>query len=341
MLQCFGATQELPRNNHIKPYFTLCQGGDNQMSDKNAKIILLFPGQGSQYVTMGRDLAENFSECTKIYECGSDILGYDLKSLINDSDETKLMNTEFAQPAIFAASLIALTAARESGVIEKLGGYKAVGGHSLGEYAALVTCGVFDMENGFKAIKARAKIMAKAGDAAPGGMTAVIGASEEQILDAIGENAVIANINSPAQIVIAGELAGLEKAEEALGKLEIKRLKVIRLKTSAAFHTELMRPAAKEFLTELEKLTFNPANCDFYSNVYADYMTGSIPPEYLFAHMVTPVKFAQQLDKIRQDGYDTFIEVGPGKVLSGLIKKTLEDVQVFNIEDIDSLNKLN
>jgi [acyl-carrier-protein] S-malonyltransferase len=100
-----------------------------------------------------------------------------------------------------------------------------------------------------------------------------------------------------------------------------------------------MRPAAKEFLEEIESLTFNPAKADFYANVYADLMIGNIPREYLFANMVCPVKFTQELNKIRQDGYDTFIEVGPGKVLSGLIKKTLDDVRVFNIEDMDSLNK--
>ena len=307
------------------------------MSQLNNKKILVFPGQGSQYTGMCRDLAENFTTSRFIFECGSDILGYDLKDLINNSDEQKLMNTEFAQPAIFAASLIALNAAKESGLLD---GFNASAGHSLGEYAALVCCGVLDIENGFKAIKSRARIMAKAGEATPGGMTAVIGATKEQILEAIGDNAVIANYNSPTQIVIAGTLDGLEKAEESLNKAEIKRLKVIRLKTSAAFHTEFMKEAAKEFLEEIKDLTFNPAQADFYANVYADLMIGAIPREYLFANMVCPVKFTQQLDKIRQDGYNTFIEIGPGKVLSGLIKKTLEDVNIFNIEDMESLNKI-
>jgi [acyl-carrier-protein] S-malonyltransferase len=317
-------------------FFQFVKGDNILMEQINNKNILVFPGQGSQYVGMSRDLAEKFTACEKIYECGSDILGYDLKDLINNSDDVKLTNTEFAQPAIFTASLIALQAARESGIAAD---FHAAAGHSLGEYAALVCCGVLDAENGFKAIKARSRIMAKAGQANPGGMTAVIGATAEQILETIGDSAVIANYNSPVQIVIAGTLDGLDKAEELLGKADIRRLKTVRLKTSAAFHTELMREAADEFLAEARKLTFNPAKADFYSNVYAG-KAESVTAEYLHSHMISPVNFTQESEQIRQDGYDTFIEIGPGKVLSGLIKKSMEGVRVFNIEDIESLSRV-
>jgi [acyl-carrier-protein] S-malonyltransferase len=278
-------------------------------------------------------------------------LGYDLKKLLWESDEAKLMNTEFAQPAIFAASLVSLTALQENGIVENIADVNAesskasyaCAGHSLGEYAALVACGVLDMESGFKAIGARGRIMAKAGEANPGGMTAVIGMTAEQVEEICTEaGVVLANYNSPVQNVIAGKLENLERAEELLKQKEVKRLKVVRLKTSAAFHTELMRTAANEFLEEAKSLTFSAAKADFYSNVYADLMTDNFSPEYLFAHMCCPVKFVPQLQKIHADGYGTFIEVGPGKVLSGLTKKTLGDlegVQIYNVENMEDLEK--
>ncbi|MCL2037173.1 MAG: ACP S-malonyltransferase [Oscillospiraceae bacterium] len=300
------------------------------------KKILMFPGQGSQYVGMCN--FKGVSGAERIYECGSDILGYDLKTLINEGDETKLNNTEFAQPAIFAASLIALAAAKESGFLAEE--YNAAAGHSLGEYAALVCCGVLDIENGFKVIKTRSRIMAKAGEKNPGAMAAVLGLNEEDIVQTLSEieGVTPANYNAPGQIVIAGTFDALDKAESALKSKGAKR--VVRLKTSAAFHTELMREASIQFLREIQGVDFSPAKADFYSNVFADKLSDfSNIPGYLAKHIRSSVKFAQELEKIREDGYDTFIEIGPGKVLSGLAKKTLSNISIFNVEDSASLEK--
>jgi [acyl-carrier-protein] S-malonyltransferase len=308
-----------------------------KLSKSNNKKILVFPGQGSQYAGMSKELCENFTKSNEIYECGSDILGYDLKTLMFDGDEVKLANTEFSQPAIFAASLVALTCAQESGIFTEE--FNPSAGHSLGEYAALVACGVFDIENGFKAIKARGRIMAKAGQANPGGMAAVIGATAEQVGEVCEEaDVTLANHNSPVQCVIAGEISALDKAEELLKQKDIRRLKFVRLKVSAAFHTPLMSEAAEEFLDEARSLTFNKPKADFYSNVYAA-QVDEITPQYLSKHIVSSVRFVPQLEKILRDGYNTFIEVGPGKVLSGLISKTLNNVNTFNIEDMQSLEK--
>ena len=312
---------------------------------QNDKKILIFPGQGSQYGGMSKELALKFPKADLVYECGSDILGYDLKELIHSDDtDSRLTDTRFVQPAIFAASLVSLIAAQESGVCAE---YHAAAGHSLGEYAALVCCGVLDMENGFKIIKSRSTVMAQAGSQNPGGMAAVIGLSAEEV-NAVCEQVrqsgiyvTLANHNSPQQVVIAGETVGLDKAEELLKQKEVKRLKIVRLKVSAAFHSVLMIEAAQIFKKEAEKITFLPPKADFYSNVTTDKLTDfTNMPEYLSAHITSPVMFVPQLMNIQKDGYDTFVEVGPGKVLSGLVKKTFDDAKTYNIEDLASLNKI-
>jgi [acyl-carrier-protein] S-malonyltransferase len=168
-------------------------------------------------------------------------------------------------------------------------------------------------------------------------MTAIIGLAADEIEEVCekvrqgGDYVTIANYNSPQQVVIAGEIAGLDKAEELLRQKEVKRLKVVRLKVSAAFHSELMRDASLQFKEEAQRLTFMPAKADFYSNVSAKKFT-DISADYLAAHIISPVKFSSELASMLEDGYDTFIETGPGKILSGLIKKTLDHVKILNAE---------
>jgi [acyl-carrier-protein] S-malonyltransferase len=299
------------------------------MNELTNKKMLIFPGQGSQYAKMPCN--------TRILECGSDILGYDLRTVTEDAE--KLADTRYAQPAIFAASLSSYenyTGENYTGSPAEFGG---VSGHSLGEYAALVCCGVLSMEDGFRALAARGRIMSEAGEAVPGGMTAVVANSEFRIPNSVlgicSEYRIwIANCNSPMQSVIAGELPALEQAEERLkacGEAKGVRLKLIRLKVSAAFHTPLMNPASREFAEVAAKLTFSPPKTPFYSNVTGDRLN-EVNADYLARHMVSPVLFVQQLRQIQADGYDEFVELAPGKVLSGLVRKTLDGVTVTAVD---------
>ncbi|MCL2754730.1 MAG: ACP S-malonyltransferase [Oscillospiraceae bacterium] len=319
------------------------------------KKILLFPGQGSQSPGMLRELAEKFGSSPKIkavFECGADILGYDLKSLLFTQDDgestqasAKLADTLYAQPAIFAASLVSLYSMQIAGQASRFltGEYNDSAGHSLGEYAALVSCGVLDMESGFKAIKVRAEIMSRAGKTNPGGMTAIIGLSHQQVtaicdkLRIMGFFATLANFNSPLQCVIAGEEAALAKAEILAKKVpDAPRVKCVRLKVSGAFHTKLMNAASEEFKEAISGISFAEPKANFYSNVTGGRIE-HINADYLAMHIVSPVMFAAQLKKIHSKGYSTYIETGPGKILSGLVGKTLVNVKTYNVEDEASL----
>jgi len=276
----------------------------------------LFPGQGSQFVGMAKELTENYTEADKVFEAGSDILGFDLKKAVFESTEQELAGTRLAQPAIFAASLAHLAALKADG--EKA---DAVAGHSLGEYAAMFAAGVFDIETGFKAVKARGEIMAKAKN---GGMAAVTGISPDIVTGVCAdiENVWAVNFNSPVQTVIAGTDEALKEAETALSAKGAKR--VIKLNVSAAFHTGLMRGAADEFREFAKTLNFNKPEITFYSNLTGGVMTDfSDLPDYFAKHMCGPVLFADELRAMKNAGVDSFIETGPGKALTGLIKKTI------------------
>lgn len=269
------------------------------------KTAFLFPGQGSQFVGMAI-LAE-------VTEAASDILGFDLKKAASESTERELADTKLAQPAIYAASLTALAASE--------GTPHVVAGHSLGEYAAMTAAGIITAETGFKAVKARGEIMSRA---KVGGMAAVTGLPPDVIEEVCAgiDGVSPANYNSPQQTVIAGTEPALEQAEAALLSKGAKR--VIRLNVSAAFHTELMGEAAEEFKQFAKTLTFNKPRCGFYSNVTGGFMTDfSDMPDYLAKHMRSPVRFADELRAMEADGIDTFKEVGPGKVLTGFVKKTI------------------
>lgn len=305
------------------------------------RISLLFSGQGSQFVGMGSELVEKFPKLRYIFETGSEILGFDIEKAINTGTEQELSLTKISQPAIFGTSLIALEAFK---TLEKAG-YNAVCGHSLGEYAALVACGILDIENGFKAIKIRCEAMSRAAEKNPGGMAAVIGAEKTVIEEACaeilsrGDYITPVNYNSAQQTVIAGSSEGLQKATELLTSKGVR--KIVKLNVSAAFHSELMREAGDEFKQKSSEIMFRKTalnNVDFYSNLLGckltDYENIS---DYLARHICSPVRFKDELNAMRNDGIDTFIEIGPGKVLSGLVKKTLNGVRTGNVEDLKSL----
>lgn len=299
------------------------------------KTVFLFSGQGSQYPGMGAELAEKYSAAKTILECGSDIMGFDLLKKLTDSTPEELAQTRLSQPAIFTTSLIALTAARENGIDNC-----AVAGHSLGEYAAMYASGMLSLEDAFKAIKLRSEAMAKAAESTGGAMAAVIGCDNETIEKVCSEVegfVAPANYNSPVQTVIAGECAAVDAAVAKFGELG-KRC--VKLAVSAAFHTKLMQPAADEFKAAVSGFTFNAPNCDFYANLYGRKLDDfSDMPSYLAAHICSPVKFTDELNAMNEAGIEAYVELGPNKVLTGLVKKTFRGANAVNIENNDTLEK--
>lgn len=299
------------------------------------KTVFLFSGQGSQYPGMGAELAEKYSAAKTILECGSDIMGFDVLKKLTDSTPEELAQTRLSQPAIFTTSLIALTAARENGIDNC-----AVAGHSLGEYAAMYASGMLTLEDAYKAIKLRSEAMAKAAESTGGAMAAVIGCDNETIDKVCAETdgfVAPANYNSPVQTVIAGESAAIDAAVAKFGELG-KRC--VKLAVSAAFHTKLMQSAADEFKAAVSGFTFNKPNCDFYANLYGKKLDDfSDMPSYLAAHICSPVKFVDELNAMNEAGIDAYVELGPNKVLTGLVKKTFRGANAVNIENNDTLEK--
>ncbi|MDN5378177.1 MAG: [acyl-carrier-protein] S-malonyltransferase [Clostridiales bacterium] len=301
----------------------------------NMSMVFLFSGQGSQYPGMGKDLIESFPHLSRIFNTASDILGFNLKEKCFEGSAEELSKTIIAQPAIMATSI----AAFEAAIIKGLSPV-AVAGHSLGEYAAMVASEILTLEDGFVVIKARAEAMQRAAEENPGAMCAVLGRTEsevEEICSKIDDYVVPVNYNSPAQTVIAGTVKGIEKAEEEFAKIGAK---TVRLNVSAAFHSKLMQSAADEFYEKIKDIKFHKPNVKFYSNVLGDELTDfSDMPSLLAKHMVSPVRFTSELQKLSESGASAFIECGPGKVLTGLVKKTLKGAEAFNIEDCASLEK--
>lgn len=299
------------------------------------KTVFLFSGQGSQYPRMGAELAEKYSATKDILECGSDIMGFDLMKKISEATPEELAQTRLSQPAIFTTSLIALTAARENG-IENV----AVAGHSLGEYAAMYASGILGLEDAYKAIKLRSEAMAKAAEATGGAMAAILNTDNETIDKVCAEVngfAAPANYNSPAQTVIAGEVAAID---EAIAKFTELGKRSVKLAVSAAFHTKLMAGAAEEFKAAVAGFPFKAPECDFYANLYGKKLDDfSDMPSYLAAHICSPVKFVDEMNAMNEAGIEAYVELGPNKVLTGLVKKTFRGANAVNIENCETLEK--
>lgn len=290
----------------------------------------LFAGQGSQYVGMGKALLEANPEFSYLYDTASEVLGKDMKDICFNSELEELSKTVNSQPAIMLTSLLCFEVAKKNGIT-----FDGVAGHSLGEYASMVASGMLSLEDGFKVIKARAEAM----DKAKGGlMYAILKASVEDITKVCQDTegyVVPVNYNSPVQTVIAGENDAVLKAVDTLTSMKAR---CVKLNVSSAFHSDIMKPCAEEFYNSIKYVEFKNPTIKFYSNVLGKELTDfSDMPSLLKQHMISAVHFTDELNCMANDGFDTFIELGPNKVLTGLVKKTLKGATALNIEDLATL----
>lgn len=303
------------------------------------KIAFVFPGQGSQYVGMGKDLVAKFSYTKKFLDDANSALGFDLAKICFEGPEDELKKTEITQPAILTISAMCLEAMRSFGNVKA----DAVAGHSLGEYSALYAAGSFDFKDAVKLVNLRGQFMQKAVPIGEGTMAAILGLDHSVVKDICAKASVkgtveAANINSPGQIVISGKVAGVAEAGRLCKEAGAKR--VIELQVSAPFHSSLMKPAADMLAQELNNVQIKDAAIPVVSNVTADYTTNaSSIKDLLIKQMASPVLWEDSIIKMTNDGFDTFIEVGPGKVLTGLIKKIAPKSKLFNIADVQSLGE--
>jgi [acyl-carrier-protein] S-malonyltransferase len=301
----------------------------------------IYPGQGSQYVGMGKDLYKHFPEAKEIYEKAEEILGFDLAEISFNGPEEKLKQTYITQPAIFIHSWV-MTAL----VCRKLeAGYTA--GHSLGEYTALVYAGALSFDDGLKLVKLRGELMQKAGEMQRGTMAAVIGLDSkklEEICKTASEAGVVqvANFNSPGQLVISGSLDGVHKAMELA---RINKAKMVKeLVVHGAFHSPLMEPAREELKLALDSTQLNKVRIPIYSNVSSKAITPTTPPAEIrdlsYRQLTSPVRWEESVVNMINDGAAEFIELGPGKVLQGLAKRINPTVNVRGFDKADDLNSI-
>jgi [acyl-carrier-protein] S-malonyltransferase len=300
-------------------------------------LAYIFPGQGSQYPGMGKSLAENFPATARLFEEFNDALRFSISQLCFEGSAEDLQLTENTQPAIFAASAAAFGAMKSEGFPIP----DFVAGHSLGEYSALFAARSVSAGDAIQTVRARGRYMQKAVPVGVGAMAAVIGADLEVIEKACVEAAhdqvcAPANINSPSQVVIAGHTEAVERAGELLRGRGAKR--VLKLNVSAPFHSALMMPAQERLAFDLERIVFNNLATPLVTNVDATLIeSGAEALDSLVRQVSSPVRWLQSIELLIKEGVDTFIEVGPGKILTGLMRQISRQVKCYNVEDADSL----
>lgn len=277
----------------------------------------VFPGQGAQFVGMGLDLYENHAEAQQLFEDANDILGFSITDIMFESTAEALKQTKVTQPAIFLHSVILSKAIGEHFKPDM------VAGHSLGEFSALVANGALGFEDGLKLVSQRAMAMQKACELKPSTMAAVLGLEDEvveSICDEVDGIVVPANYNCPGQLVISGEVEAVHTACEKLKEAGARRALV--LPVGGAFHSPLMEPAREKLAVAIENTTFKDPNAPIYQNVATRAVTDAATiKENLMAQLTAPVKWTQSVQNMIKDGAVSFTEVGPGKVLQGLVRK--------------------
>jgi [acyl-carrier-protein] S-malonyltransferase len=288
----------------------------------------VFPGQGAQFVGMGKDLYENSELAKELFEKANEILGFRITDLMFDGTDEDLRQTKVTQPAIFLHSVILAKTLGEDFKPEM------VAGHSLGEFSALVANGTLSFEDGLKLVSQRAMAMQKACEVEPSTMAAIIGLDDEtveKVCAEIDEVVVPANFNCPGQLVISGSMKGIEVACEKLKEAGAKR--ALPLKVGGAFHSPLMEPARVELEEAIENTNFSTPTCAVYQNVNAKPVTD--PAEIkknLVAQLTAPVRFTQTMVNMIADGASSFTEVGPGKVIQGLVKKVDRKMETAGVD---------
>jgi [acyl-carrier-protein] S-malonyltransferase len=297
-------------------------------------IAYIFPGQGSQYAGMGRALAESFAAARAVFEEADEALGFRVSRLCFGGSAEELQLTENTQPAILTTSVAALRALEAEGFAPP----SFVAGHSLGEYSALVAAGALSLTDAVRTVRARGRYMQEAVPVGTGAMAAILGADARMVEEACaeaarGEVCSPANLNSPKQTVIAGDAAAVDRAMEILKSRGVR--KVVKLNVSAPFHCALMNQAQERLARDLEKIEFKDLSVPLVTNVDAKLNTnGAEARASLVRQVSSPVRWSESIELLtKEHGVETFVEVGAGKVLAGLVKQIAPGVRTLNVED--------
>lgn len=305
-----------------------------------SKIAFIFPGQGSQSVGMGKELVLNFKLAAQVFEEASDAIGIDLKKLSFEGSEDELNLTANTQPAILTASIAALEVLKAETELQA----DLLAGHSLGEYTALVHSGVFAFADAVKIVRRRGEFMQAAVPGGEGAMAAILGMEKKEVAEVCSDAEDLglvspANFNSPGQIVVSGKKEAVERAVELAKERGAKR--AIMLPVSVPSHCALMASAGDLLREELEKYKIGDLNVPVVSNVEAStYSSATEVPDLLVRQLSSPVRWDESVICLKDAGADIIIEIGPGRVLSGLVKRIDRTFNIKNIEDVSSLEKL-
>ncbi|MBG7617110.1 MAG: ACP S-malonyltransferase [Chloroflexi bacterium] len=306
----------------------------------NSNLALVFPGQGSQHVGMGKDFYDNYASSRAVFQQAEGRLDFSLSRLCFEGPEEKLKETANAQPAIVAVSLAVLEGLKESGFLEKLSAPAFTAGHSLGEYAALAASGALNISDAIYLARRRGELMAQAAQSNPGAMAAIIGLEEKELCDICSTTgAGIANYNCPGQLVISGSEQSIDEAIRLATEKGARR--AVPLAVSGAFHTPLMRSAAVGLAGVIEELSFKNPVVPIVGNTTACPLSSATEIiKELIDQLTGSVRWQESVEYMIGKGITTFLEIGPGKVLSGLIKRINRDVTLYNVEDSQTLTAL-
>ncbi|MGN8645034.1 ACP S-malonyltransferase [Gracilibacillus sp. HCP3S3_G5_1] len=302
------------------------------------KVAFVYPGQGSQVVEMGKDLYEEYPQVRELFDTANQRLGYDLTSIMFEGPQETLTKTENTQPALLSVSTAITNILSENGIKPAV-----TSGHSLGEYSALVAANAISFTDAVHLVHQRGKLMENAYPEGKGSMAAVLGMEQEtlskelqKISEQVNEVIEIANLNCPGQIVISGSKLAIDTAVELLKEAGAKR--VLPLPVSGPFHSSLMKPAAEEFHQLVHNISWNDAEIPVYANVTAEKVTDNEEiKQLLVEQLYSPVRFEEIIEQLLEEPIDAIVEVGSGKVLTGLVKKVNRRAKTFAVQDVATL----